>query len=354
MKQTGTRLHAIDTLRGVTILEMLAAHFAGYFPKPVELAIVYTETAMALFVLLAGFMVGWRVIAFGDRPGAVSRDLWRRAARVLAVQVLLVLTAGVVVYVAGLGDVAKTQSFAKYMAESLLLANQVPLIHILPTFLPLFMLAPIMLYAIAAGHELLLLGVSATLFVAGHYQPHLLGYGTPAIFPFVLFQLYFVVGGIAGSRARRVGMIEPTDAMRYLGMATITLVLTMAWVHLKFLPAGTLSTHPLNLYGLIYHAPLIAVIVFGVLAFQPYIARWRVSEPVARFGRHALLAFVLHVYCAILLQVANAWTPLPMAANLLAIAASIVVMNFALARYEAARDAPVEPRWVRGTTALFG
>ena len=353
MNKVAARLDAIDVLRGVTIIEMLSAHFAAYFPNGIALAITYTETAMALFVLLSGFMVGWRINAFDIRPLGVSRDLWMRAAKIFVVQLVLVLTAGVAVYAFDLYGAANGKSFARFLGESLLLYNQVGLIHILPTFLPLFVIAPIILLTIAARHNLLLFAASAAVFALGHFHPYALNYGAPAIFPFVMFQLYFVVGGIAGSRARRFGMIESHPAGRYLIAALIALSATMAWVHMKFVPAGTVSTHPLNFFGLVYHTPLIAVVVFGVLRFEPNFRGWPGAGVIARFGRNALLAFVLHVYVAVGLKALNVMKPMPMALNVMAIAGSIVVMNLILRHYEALRHGPDPPAWVRGVSLLF-
>jgi OpgC protein len=352
-KSAASRLDTIDMLRGITIIEMLAAHFARYFPKPVELAITYTETAMALFVLLAGFMVGWRIVNFSTRPLTISRDLLWRAAKIFAVQVVLVLTAGVVVYVASLYGAADGKTFTQFIGQSLLLYNQIGLLHILPTFLPLFVIAPAILAAIAAGLELPLLLASGALFAIGHINPYVLNYGAPAIFPFVMFQLYFVVGCIVGARTHTKGMVDSRTAGYCLMAAIAALCASMAWVHLKFLPPGTLSTHPLNAYGLVYHLPLIAVVTFAVIRFA---SMWRGlpgTDLLLRFGRNSMLAFVLHVYCAIALQVANRWIALPMAVNIVAIAASIFVMNRVLERYEWQRSEAYPPAWVRALSALF-
>ncbi len=352
-KSATSRLDTIDLLRGITIIEMLAAHFARYFPKAIELAITYTETAMALFVLLAGFMVGWRVVEFTARPLKLSQDLLVRAAKIFAVQVVLVSTAGVAIYAAGLYGAADGTTFIQFFGRSLLLYNQIGLLHILPTFLPLFVIAPVILYAIATGFELPLMAASCALFAIGHVDPYVLSYGAPAIFPFVMFQLYFVVGCIVGSRCRTNGMLHTADAGRYLIAALVLMCASMAWVHLKFLSPGTLSTHPLNLYGLLYHLPLIAVIAFSVVRFA---ATWRGmpgADMIQRFGRNSMLAFVLHVYCAIALQVANLLMALSMAANFVAIAVSVAVMNRVLQNYEAKRALANRPPWVRAVSALF-
>ena len=157
-----------------------------------------------------------------------------------------------------------------------------------------------------------------------------------------------------GSRARTNGMIESGTAGNYLLAALAALCASMAWVHLKFLPPGTLATHPLNGYGLIYHLPLIAVVTSAVIRFAP---TWRGLPGTAvllRFGRNSMLAFVLHVYCAIALQLANRWVALPMAVNIVVIVASVFVMNRVLECYEAQRTLAFPPVWVRALTSLFG
>ena len=82
-------------------------------------------------------------------------------------------------------------------------SNQIGLLHILPTFIPLFAISPAVLFALARGWDGGLLLVSMALFCVGHFHPHLLDLGQPTIFPFILFQLYFVMGCVLGKLTRQ-------------------------------------------------------------------------------------------------------------------------------------------------------
>ena len=90
-----SRLEVIDFLRGIAIVEMLSTHYAVYFPLVLAKVIDYTETAMPLFVLLAGLIVGWGYRKFEHDPGGQTWIVWRRALRVLVIQYLMILTLGV-------------------------------------------------------------------------------------------------------------------------------------------------------------------------------------------------------------------------------------------------------------------
>ena len=341
MSAPAPRLAAIDLLRGFAIAEMMVAHFAGYFPAPWPMLVSYTETAMALFVVLAGFMVGWRVVEFKAQPQQQSLALLARAAKILAVHLVLVSTVGMAMFAGGVAGVAADMPWHTYLAQSLRLQNQIGLLHILPTFIPLFLIAPLVLLAIARRYIALLVVASAAAFLLGHINPHPFGYGTQAIFPFVLFQAYFVMGCIAGAIARDGGLMAPPRAFRWLPVALAALAATMFATHLKLVPAGTIQTHPLNLFGLVYHAPLIASVLLSGLAFEPNLRTWPGYDALTRFGRHALPAFVLHVVFAVTLLIANHAYVLPLPVNVAAILLSIVAMNGLLRRYEAARhDAP--------------
>jgi hypothetical protein len=348
-----SRLEIVDFLRGVAIIEMLAAHYAGYLPQRVGKFVDYTETAMALFVLLAGFMVGWGYRRFERKPREQALVLWQRGLRVFAVQYIIILTVGVPLYLLGMPGVGSTQSLGVFVLQSMTFLNQIGLIHILPTFIPLFAASPAILWALSKGHDALVLLASLGLFCIGHYDPYILDLGQPTIFPFVLFQLYFVVGCLMGKRAQLSGSLTPPHPVRWLLASAALLFVTMLLVHGKLIPGRLISTHPLNLFGLMYHAPIIMTLCFASLVFWPNIQRIYAYPFVARFGRHALLAFVIHLYLAKLLGVTNYLLPLPMLLNCALIAASLVAMNAILKRYEISLLKETAPAWSRAVHVLF-
>jgi hypothetical protein len=350
---SASRLEFIDFLRGVAIVEMLAAHYTPYFPLVAQKVIDYTETAMALFVLLAGFMVGWGYRKFAEDPYGQSAVVWKRALRVLVIQYLMILTIGVPLYLLGIPGVDEHQSLSQFLAQSMLFLNQVGLLHILPTFIPLFVVSPVILLALSRGWDVPLLIVSLCLFAVGHFHPYLLDIGQPTIFPFVLFQLYFVAGSLLGKRTRLAGAPPPREPRRWLVAACAALLVCMLLVHGKIVPPGLISTHPLNFYGLIYHGTIIATLWLLTLVCLPRIRSLWPCPQITRFGRHALLAFVIHVYLARALGVLNYLAPQRALINYLLILVSVLVMNAIVRRYERSQLMARPPGWTRAVHALF-
>jgi hypothetical protein len=347
------RLEPIDFLRGIAILEMVVTHFAPYFPPLVEKVVSYTETAMSLFVLMAGFVVGWGYRKFAADPAAQTRTVWKRALRVLVIQYILVVTVGVPLFLLGVPGVADHQSLADFLARSALFLNQIGLLHILPTFVPLFLVAPAILFALSRGWDVPLLLVSGALFMLGHFHPYLLDLGEPTVFPFLLFQLYFVIGCLLGKLTRVRGALPPRQPRRWLIVSGVALVAAMVLAHGGFLPPHIISTHPLNLFGLAYHATIIATLWLTCLSFWPRIRGNWLCPYVSRFGRHALLAFVIHVYLAKALAVLNYVAAPPAWVNYLLILGSVAAMNGIVASYERGQSEQPPPRWARALHALF-
>ena len=349
-----SRFELVDFLRGFAIVEMLAAHYATFLPHVAQRFIGYSETAMALFVLLAGLMVGWSYQKFARSPRSESWVMWRRALRVLAVQYLMILTLGVPFQLLGLPGARSGQPLSTFVLQSMLLLNQISLLHILPTFIPLFAMSPAVLYALARSWDVGLLLVSLALFCLGHFSPHLLDLGgEPTIFPFILFQLYFVVGCLLGKRTRLTGRLPPRQPQKWLVASCGLVIATLLLVHGRVVPSGLISTHPLNLVGLAYHVPIIATVWLGSMVFAPTIERLWVYPYITRFGRHALLVFVIHVYLAKALSALNHLTTPPAWLNLVLIAASVVVMNALVRRYELSRAREPPPLWTAGLGGLF-
>jgi hypothetical protein len=347
------RLEVIDFLRGIAIVEMLSTHYAVYFPAAVAKLIDYTETAMPLFVLLAGVIVGWGYRKFETDPRGQSWIVWRRALRVLAIQYLMILTLGLPLYWLGMPGVGDGQSAGEFLFESMFFLNQIGLLHILPTFVPLFAIAPLVLFALSRGWEVPLLLISMALFCVGHFHPHLLDLGQPTIFPFILFQLYFVVGCVLGKATRQRGAPPPLRPRSWALASFVLLLVSMLIAHGKVLPAHMISTHPLNLFGLLYQLPLISTVWLVSLAMLPILKRIWGYACVARFGRHALLSFVIHVYLAMALAVLNYLSQPPPWVNYVLILLSVLIMNEIVKRYELGRSRVLVPLWVRAAEGLF-
>jgi peptidoglycan/LPS O-acetylase OafA/YrhL len=348
-----SRLEGIDFLRGIAIVEMVSTHYAVYFPPLLAKLIEYTETAMPLFVLLAGVIVGWGYRKFEQDPTRQTWILWKRALRVLVIQYLMILTLGVPLYWLGMPGMGNGQSLGEFLFRSMFFLNQIGLLHILPTFVPLFAISPAVLFGLSRGRDGALLIISMALFCVGHFHPHLLDLGQPTIFPFILFQLYFVIGCKLGKVTRQQDALPPVRPQRWALASFGLLVTSMLLAHGKILPAHLISTHPLNFFGLVYELPLIATVWLVSLVVLPNLKRIWGYAWVARFGRHALLSFVIHVYLAMALTVLNHLATPPPWVNYMLIFLSILIMNAIVKRYELSRSMKPVPIWVRAAEGLF-
>jgi hypothetical protein len=351
--KTARRLDLVDFLRGIAILEMVVAHFARYFPPTVGKTIGYSETAMALFVLLAGFVVGWQQPQFEREPRAQTLGLWNRALRVYIAQALLILAVGLPLHLAGVPLHDGQFDSGQFLWRSFTFQNQIGLLHILPTFIPLFLVSPLILLCLWHGAAALLLAASVALFAWGVWSPHALDVGDPTIFPFLLFQAYFVAGCLIGYGAQRAGTLTPRHAARLAMISLAWLLMVIAVVHGHVVPPGSLRFHPLNLTGFVYHVSILAALWLGCTALWPRIQSHALTAVVLRFGRHALLTFVLHVIFAKGLEAAHDFAVLPRWVDYLVVFGSLPLTWMILVAYERRVRTTAPPLWARGVRYLF-
>jgi hypothetical protein len=350
---TAGRIEVIDFLRGFAIIEMMASHFSRYSPPILDTLVSYMETAMALFVLLSGFMIGRHYFAgyLRDRR-RTSWRLWRRALQILAIQYIIVATVNIPLHLIGHGSVGREEPLWLFVFKSAAFMNQIGIVHILPTFIPLFLASPFILFLFKAELDWLLFAASAALFALGNFSPHLLDLGDPAVFPFLVIQIYFVAGCAWGKAAYNGGRLGPRNLNGWLVASCAALAVTMTLLHGKIVPGRLVSTHPLNVFGLLYQVPIMTTLVLATIKFWRVIRAIPFYPWVALLGRHALLAFVLHLYCAKALSVLNARAAVPAFLNYLLILASIALAILVLYRYES-QDRTHPARWVRALDTLF-
>ena len=193
-------------MRGIVILDMVLVHFDYVFPTLLAKVIDYSDFAMEGFIFLAGYSVAmryWPIIL--ERPGTAFRKLIAKALKLYAVQALMIFTISLPLYLLVFEQRRAQESIGAFTLKSLALLNQVGLIHILPTFIPLFVISPLLLFAFKRGLDSLVLAASVFLFTLGNVHPYLLDLGEKTIFPFILWQIYFVAGCYLGIRKGRHG-----------------------------------------------------------------------------------------------------------------------------------------------------
>jgi hypothetical protein len=350
---TTGRIEVIDFLRGFAIVEMIASHFDWSYPLTITKLVNYTETAMALFVLLAGFMVGqhYSTVYLRD-PRRATRRLWGRALQILVIQYIIIITVNAPLHLIGYNSVGRGEPLWFFMLKSAAFLNQIGIVHILPTFIPLFVVSPLILFLLKTKREWLLIVSSVGLFAVGNFKPHLLDLGQPAIFPFLVIQIYFVAGCMWGRAVYSRGTLGPRKLNRWLAASCAALATTMYLLHGKVVPGRLVSIHPLNVFGLLYQAPIIMTILLGTMRFWRVIRACPFYPWIALFGRHALLAFVLHLYCAKAIGVLNFYVAVPLFVNYTLILGSVAIAIVALRRYDT-HDRQHPGRFVAALAALF-
>src|SRR4030095_16323289 len=239
-----TRDPYIDFLRGVVIIDMILIHYSPYLASPLAKVLNVSDIAMEGFLLVSGFMTGRHYLpGFVQRPERVTTALLTRAIKLTVVQYFLIFAASYPQFLL-LRSEAHDMSPGTFLLDSLLFRNQVGLMHILPLFIALSIVSPILLFLVARNGDWLLIAGSVMIFWLGHTKPSWFIYGSPAIFPIALWQVYFLLGIWLGARAQRCSayMIENTTRVFLVIPVLLAAVLVLKYGDHIGLP-GTLGSH---------------------------------------------------------------------------------------------------------------
>jgi len=296
----------MDVFRGIVILDMILIHFNTYFPATARKLLDYFDFAMDGFVFTAGLMIGAHYLdQFRAHPYSIAQRVWLRAAKLYSCYLLIVFTV-IAPYYYFLLDY-HDKAFLGIIEELILLKRQVGIAHILPTFIPLFLVAPLVLWLIVNGRVFWVVIPSFMLFVFGLRWPYLFSYTDNTIFPAILWQVYFCIGVVLGISG--FAKIE-----RMAKSPTCAVLVTSAFLLLAFFKFGTshipllerlrtefgllrFQRFPLNVWGFMFGISLVLLVLLVVYRFFNVInASTAIRNLLERFGRHSLLVFVLHVY----------------------------------------------------------
>lgn len=326
---------------------MILVHYKDYFNLMpyinVSKLIGYSDFAIEGFIFLAGYMVGNHYFEqFRVNKKAVITRLLRRAADIIKIHYLMILTISLPLAFLMGNAVTKGDTILVYITKSLLFMNQVGLLHILPTFIPLFLLAIPMLYFLGKGWDSTVLIISLIAFVIGNYNPYIIAIGDKAIFPVMLWQLYFVLGALLGKKAHIKCQHAPDNIHLHLVLA-LSIYGIMATIYFGHHISGyfeeikteygiVVTKYPLNYLGFLYHGSILYSIICIAAVAWKYICRSNVlHHTVTLVGRHSLLTFVIHVYFAMLLNyinyLVNNSVPLPHIIILINILVTVMVLQ---------------------------
>ena len=139
-------------------------------------------------------------------------------------------------------------------------------------------------------------------------------FGEKTIFPVILWQVYFIVGILFGEKniLSLSGMKKNIKKLLFVGLAVFIFSVTVKYAD-NFIPVlGKLtntkffrgSKFPLDTLGLLYHGALLVLCYCCIYISWNWINKLEcVKYFFEEFGRHSLLAFVIHVYFCFLLKV---------------------------------------------------
>lgn len=296
------RDEVVDMFRGIVLTDMILMHFSEGFPKAISSALQAVDFAIEGFIFLAGFMLGRHYLPrFRQGPLEVSKRLLVRAMKIGLVQYVLVLTVSLPFFT--YYHRWNVEEAVSFLVASILFLNQVPILHILPTFIPFFLVSPLILWLMSKEVDFLLGFISLALFAFGRWQSGAGGTPGEVIFPIALWQIYFVVGCLLGKHALGIDKISSQSVIAMATAAFAASVLAKyggyfdeirhAKAHFDVYP----KKFPLNAYGLVYGSSLLAsVFAWSAALIRPAAPTGMLFSALALLGRHSLFVFFLHVY----------------------------------------------------------
>jgi hypothetical protein len=348
IKMNDDRDTFIDFLRGLAIFDMILVHYAGNFPQAVSKFIIYHDVAMEGFLLLSGLIVGMHYLHLftADRSSTV-KTIYLRTLKLCLIQYILIVTISLSEFILKSGGV-EFSGIGKFLFDSFTFSNQVGLIHILPTFIPLFILTPLFLYLLSRNLDYILLMGSVVFFLIAQKYPYFFNYGDKTIFPVVLWQIYFVVGCSLGKAVLRNGTSMPVHKRALFIVSLITFAAALLFRHSTSicpLLAAFMNEHsisiqrfPLNIYGLVWGTLLWLFIYATSAQFWSGIRGMKVVDWTALFGRNSLMTFVLHVYFAKMISILKYKYEIAYLSIYILMLLNIIVTFYLLIIYENKKD----------------
>lgn len=301
----------IDFFKGVIIIDMIMVHFSSKFPEILEAIINFADLAIEGFVFLAGFVVGRHYLEkFNKNKNEVTKRLFQRAVKLILIQYIMIITISLPFY--SIFKLNNGYEIFNFILSSFLFLNQIPIIHILPTFIPLLLMSPLILLILVNNLDYLLILFSFMLFLLGCYDPYIFNFGDKTIFPVVLWQIYFVVGIYFGRLSGSVNNINHNKLLVYAAI-----IYSFAFL-MKY--GGYLNEihiikerfniypkkFPLNIYGLIYGASFLFLFYTVTIRLWGILKRYYFFyEIIPLLGRNSLVTFVIHAYFVYLIESFN-------------------------------------------------
>jgi hypothetical protein len=291
-------------LRGLAVIAMIIDHIAGDSPlRWLTGGNHFYTSAAEGFVLLAGFTAGL-VSARAVQRGSLSTT----ARRFLLRAVLLYLL------VCAITLVFNIDQLLVQLPDILTLKQHHAFLDVLVLYAMLFVLAPLEAYLLASGRTWVLVSASVGMWVAYQLTPQTfmlpfgLGRAGDFTFPLEAWQLLFCAAMAAGyHRARIARGLTRLRRMRLLlaaGLSSAGLCIAYNLVGVDTGVGGLFSKEAVSIGRLVASASIFPLLfaLMSVLGARTQAVVGRLLMP---FGRHSLLAFVLHLIALVAITVAT-------------------------------------------------
>lgn len=346
------RSEYLDFLRGLCIIEMVMVHSACYLPFPLKQVIVLmVDGAAEGFLFLAGLMIGWRIVPLymTMRKSAASKMI-RRALEILFVHYLLVISIEFSLRSIN-GNKFKTMTeVLTYISNVVLWQEQPYILDILPIFVTMFAVTPVLLELYNKRLEVVILVGSSLVFVIGIIWPYVISVKHTVAFPAIQWQIYFVIGIVLGIRYDRVIEMSQRNLRTCAYVAMGSFIILVFFRHgVKVAPDWVkifvsfvkydIKKFPISFWGFMYSLSLLATIWTSTLIYfqkveKPYIFRVFITT----LGRNSLLAFSLHVYFDYCIKTIDRMLQMPMSITRGLILGDVIAIFFVIACWEKVRS----------------
>ncbi|RCL03557.1 MAG: OpgC protein [Candidatus Tokpelaia sp. JSC161] len=352
-KDVCQRNTCIDVFRALALLTIFINHIPGtIYEDFTHKNFGFSDSAEA-FVFISGIAVG---LSYGTRFNGRNRliltiKMWRRtwvlySAHIMMTFVTLAIFCGSAIFMDNpelLSEInirPVIQDPEKALFGIVTLGHQLGYNNILPLYMILMFLAPLILYVAGAKRRLLVFISGFIYFFSGWFQiaPH--NYPTEGVWFLnpLSWQFLFVLGVVSTVHVKRGGQIPNhpfliVGAVSYLLVSLVWVRYNLWWINISLNMPDTLIGFNKTYISLprLLHILAIVYVLTAIPAFS-FLVRLRKWNPLVILGKHSLPVFISGTILSLIAQIIKKLTPASIFYDTLLILLGIFV-QFALAYY---------------------
>ena len=284
----------LDFWRGLCLVDMVLVHLVHegiQFGPLAPLIIDYTRFAAGGFVFVAGVSVGIVAGVGSGRPLRPATMFWKRALYLLGVH--YALTALVIVAETARGWRAPIAAPVELLRDIVLWRVAPPYIDVLPLYVVMLGVTPLLLGMLQRGLWPLLVAASGVAFVHGRHAPTAWSPLASAQFPVLLWQAFFVAGLLFSVIVPHLDA-QPRRWRVAFAIAWPAFALLTVLAHGP--AAAAFAKVPLTGAELARYLAVTLAMVTAAAVFWQRIRSWASVGVVAALGRRSLAVYGGHVF----------------------------------------------------------